>query len=339
MKLWEFEGAPRNEHYQAELKDQSVKAILMSKGAKALSSMSLSGRLYMQGSGTSDWLVSSPSEVNRFNPYPFLHPLSLQSQLDTETLILPDISTMDFSQLSIDDTVLLANSAGSIEAQYVSLLPGQLLYVPALWNAQFVTKSTSVIAMVELNDGKVLETRLKEISQNGPFKQVGENIELLWKESHKNAHGEGEKEGENPTDINPELLIREKILSLVRILHGSFFGSQTYSDVFTSYEAYHSHIVATKSDLIHKVVSKACDTPEMTTTGEHFNFDEKVRQALAPEEQRIIKEVRDALEIAKDSTDRPIVQRLFAEAIMYAALQDGSVIHNFLHDCSVLWKH
>ena len=337
----EFHDAPSSNEMTSELKDRTLKLTLLSHRAQTLPYLTLSGQFIMQSVGTSDWLLAPPTEAQKFHPYPLLHPLALQTQLEDSHLSSSGLHGIDLnSDILTEGAGEWVNQGAEIESisvDYIRLVPGQLLFIPPYWTAQSMASATSVTLSTSDLDSTDIEARLKAIRDDPRFSKISDIIsDVMKREARKESNQNEEMQSEALGEVDPEVWLREKILSLIRILKTSLHGHDWYSGLFDSYETFHNQIAATKADFAHRVVGKACSIGEITSEGKSLSLDSKIRAALAQVEAELSTSLSNTLEV---STEPKIASGLIAESAIYAVLHEADVMHSFLHECQKLWSN
>lgn len=296
----------------------------------------------MQAVGTSDWLLSPPTEASKYRFYPSLHPLAFQTQIGA-----PHLSVSGLYGIDLDSDILSggategniqgAGDVSSIDVDFVRLIPGQILVVPPYWTAQCLASATSVTLSTSIYEPVDLEVRLKAIRNYPRFTDIGNTISEVIKSENPSKQQEGDEKASNAEfEVDPELWLREKLLSLIRILNGALSGEDWYNPLLDSYETFHTQVVAGKADFAHRVIGKACSISEVISDGKSSSIDSKLRNKLFQFESEISTLLKSTLDL---STERHIAASLVAESALYAVLQEAESIHSFLHECENLWTH
>lgn len=292
----------------------------------------------MQAVGTSDWLLSAPKEAQKYRFYPSLHPLGLQTQLGANQLSATGLYGIDLDSDILTegahDPSTQASDIASIDVDFIRLIPGQILYIPPFWTAQSLASATSVTISTDLSEPTDLEERLKAIRIHPKFAALGNLIsEVMKQEMISNLNKEAEADADSDVSVDPEVWLREKILSLIRILKSSLADTDWKADLLDSYETFHTQIVVGKGDFAHRVIVKACSISEVISGGDSQDLDSKLRKTLFSAEQEISALLKHTL---AEAPDRRIASSLIAESALFATLQDADVIHGFLHECHTI---
>lgn len=291
----------------------------------------------MQAVGTSDWLLSPPTEASKYSFYPALHPLAFQTQIGAPHLSASGLYGIDLNSdlLTGATTDEIRRDISLIEADFIRLIPGQILVIPPYWTAQSLASATSVTVSMPIYDTVDLEVRLKAIRNYPRFTDISNTIsEVMKAESSSKVQEGDETTGHKEGEVDPELWLREKLLSLIRILNTALAGEEWYSTLLDSYETFHTQIASVKADFAHRVIGKACSISEVISDGQSSTLDSKLRAKLSHHESEVSSLLKSTLD---QSSERHIAASLVAESALYAVLQETESIHSFLHECESLW--
>ena len=275
--------------------------ILQSHSARQQPYLSLSGQLFMQASGETDWLLAPPEEAGKMALNSFFHPFALQAQLDLHA----KLNSSYLASMDLEETYWGGEERSDVHVQYIRLFPGQLLYVPPFWVAHNLASSTSVYLKALLDFG--IEKRLEAVG-TAKLKEIEKIIET--------------------TQSPPDQALTLKVQVLLHLLH-DIHPKLWLGPLLKSYDALYSNFVLTKADLSHKMIISACISQNIET------LPEVIRKHTEEVSNQVLEVMEDKQ--WKSPSQRSIVSTITADALMIALLDDPRLIHDFLHECHHHW--
>jgi len=329
----EFPNPPNQDDLRVELRRRTILISAASHGSRTQPSLSLDGIVVSQSIGTTDWLVSPPSQSSKYQPFPLFHPLRLQSQLDFtfadgdshHLLKTTDLSEEDHQEISQTSNANASSSTSStheeshssiteIDVLYTRLRPGQMLYIPPLWTYQTLATSTSV-AIVVPTGRDPLKLKLDAIARHPNVKSI--------------ASKASEQE-------DPQQDLDFRIHSLLRIL-APIPRLMWYPNTMQSYEAFHSRLVMGKMNIAQQMVRQSC----LARGG--LVIDRPPLPAAPSQEIRELESELTALILGMEKSfekqeSQVISVSLAAESVLFGFLQDPQLTHSFLHECEHYWN-
>lgn len=324
----EFPNAPKQEEFKVELRGRNILISAASQGIRTQPRASLDTNVICQAIGTTDWILSPPSQFSRYATFPLSHPLRLQSQLEVARVSVDSSSnshlkTMPLSD-SLEDSIEFESShldglsdldGPPIEVQYTRLRPGQILVVLPLWTAQMVASSTSVHLLAPLANHP-LKALLSTISTH-------ENIARITSMALERE--------------DPQQDLNFRIQSIHRIL-APFPRISWYNLLMQSYEVFHASIVVGKMNIAQQMVGKSCELIFDDLVAAAANR-EVPSQELLKLEEKLYSLVKESFDSMEKPEEKVIALSLAAESVIFGILQDSQLTHSFLHKCEPLWTH
>lgn len=268
----------------------------------------ISGKLVLQAQGVTEWVLSPPSEAYKYQYYPYLHPLAIQSQLDFSI-----VSDTGLYGIGVNDLSQSADSSSQeeyipIEVVHATLRAGKILFIPPLWTAHMVASMTSVTAELDLD-----------------LQHVATEVKSLLKTDRVDLWGV-----ELPDDPVEAIKIRVGLLAdAVRHLLNHVdrtldvapkdWTEAWFTEFFASFERFHSQLASVRYDLAHSLIRDGCfDAP------------------LAPPTKTIVPQLMTSmrmLDAFKTLPEKSLVLGWILESASFALLGDPRAIHSFFHEC------